>query len=312
MHVLVTGASGFIGSHLTEALLAAGHRVTGVDAFVPYYPREVKERNLERASADPTFRFVELDLRTDPLDVLFEDRLDAVVNEAAMPGLTMSWSEFDAYASCNLLLVQRLLEACRANGVSRFLQASTSSVYGAEAVGDEQVPTRPVSPYGVTKLAAEHLIRAYAATFDIEAVILRYFSIYGPRQRPDMAFNRFIAAMAAGRPITVYGDGSQTRSSTYVGDCVRATTDALAAARAGEAYNVGGGEVVSVLDAITILADVLDVTPDVRFETSRPGDQRHTCADFRKAEEGFGYRPSTPFADGLRRQAEWQLGRPTT
>ena len=308
MHVLVTGAGGFIGSHVAEALLASGHRVTGVDAFVPYYPRALKERNLEAALADPAYRFVELDLRTDPLAELFEEPLDAVVNEAAMPGLMMSWSDFDGYVSCNLLLVQRLLEACRENGVTRLLHASTSSVYGAEAVGDEDAPTRPVSPYGVTKLAAEYLIRAYAASFDIEAVILRYFSIYGPRQRPDMAFNRFIVAMAAGEPITVHGDGTQSRSSTYVGDCVRATVDALATAPSGEAYNIGGGEVVSVLDAIGILADVLGVTPDVRFEATRQGDQRHTRADVRKAEAAFGYRPSTSFAEGLRRQAEWQLG----
>lgn len=310
MHFLVTGVAGFIGSHVAEAALAEGHQVTGVDGFIPYYPQPVKQRNLARLGETDAFRFVELDLRTDSLAPLFEEQVDVVINEAAMPGLPRSWVDFEAYSSCNILLVQRLLDACREHQVPRIVHASSSSVYGTDAVGDEQIPTRPVSPYGTTKLAAEHLLYAYHVTFGIDTQVLRYFSIFGPRQRPDMAYNRFIAAMRAGDPILVFGDGLQTRSSTFVGDAVRATMAAAQTTGAGDIYNIGGGEVVSVLEVIDFLADVLGVKPVLQFEGPRAGDQRRTEADYSKAEGAFGYRPSTSVFDGLRQQVEWQLAQP--
>jgi len=305
MRVLVTGAAGFIGSHVCEKLLVLGHEVVGIDAFVDYYPREAKERNLREFAAHPRFSFSEVDLRVDSLDECL-DGVDAVVNEAAMAGLMRSWSDLDAYVSCNINGLQRLIEACQRAGVSRFVQASTSSVYGRDAVGNEAQPTRPVSPYGVTKLAAEHLLAAHVAASDFPAVILRYFSVYGPRQRPDMAYHIFIDAMLGGRPITVYGNGLQSRSNTYIDDCVGATVNALMHGDVGEAYNIGGGDEITLHRAIELIAEAADATPQIRYEAARPGDQARTWADTEKARQAFGYRPSVKPSVGLREQVEWQ------
>ena len=305
MRILVTGAAGFIGSHVIEALLALDHEVVGIDAFVDYYPREVKERNLHAVASYPRFTFAELDLRTDPLDD-YLDGVDAVVNEAAMAGLMRSWSDLDLYVSCNIIGLHRLIEASRRAGVSRFVQASTSSVYGRDAVGDETQPTRPVSPYGVTKLAAEQLLGAHVANSGFPAIILRYFSVYGPRQRPDMAYNIFIDAMLTGRPITVYGDGLQSRSNTFVADCVRGTIDALTHAEVGEVYNIGGGQEITLREAVELIAEATAATPRIRYEDARPGDQVRTWADTEKARQAFGYRPSVTPSVGLREQVEWQ------
>lgn len=306
MRVLVTGAAGFIGSHVCEALLAQGHDVTGLDAFVPYYPRAVKERNLTNLRNVGGFRFSETDLRSDPLDHLL-DGVDAVIHEAAMPGLVRSWDEFETYMSCNLLAVQRLLNASRNAGISRFIQVSTSSVYGAYAVGDELQPTRPTSPYGVTKLAAEQLVLAYVQEFGFPASILRYFSVYGPRQRPDMAYTIFIQSMLEGRPITLYGDGTQSRSNTYVADCVQGTLQAMSLARTGEIYNIGGGAEIELRRALEIIADAMQVEPEVRFEPRRRGDQLRTVADFSKAREHFGYQPLVQPEEGLLEQVRWLM-----
>jgi nucleoside-diphosphate-sugar epimerase len=309
MHVLVTGAAGFIGSHLCERLLNDGHSVTGVDGFLPTYDRAIKEANLATARANARFRFVELDLCRDPLDPAFEGGVDAIIHEAARPGLPKSWDEFEAYATGNVLALWKLLEACGRHGVGRIIHASTSSVYGAEAIGDETMPTRPVSAYGVTKLGAEQLLQAWAEGNGVETVILRYFSIFGPRQRPDMAYHRFAEALIDERPLTVYGDGEQSRSNTYVADCVDGTVRALTAAPAGEIYNIGGGDSVTVLDAIRIIAEALGVEPVVHHEPARVGDQRHTKADVSKAAEAFGYQPSTSPEAGLRAQVQWHLTR---
>lgn len=305
MRVLVTGAAGFIGSHLCEYLLALGHDVVGLDAFIPYYPRALKEDNLTLARMSPRFTFYERDLRSDPLDECLVG-VDAVIHEAAMPGLAQSWTDFDAYMTCNLQAVQRLLEASRRAGLQRFIHVSTSSVYGAHAVGDETLPTQPVSPYGVTKLSAEKLVLAYVAAFGFPAVILRYFSIYGPRQRPDMAYRIFIQAMLEGRPITVYGDGTQSRSNTFVRDCVRGTIQALEGARPGEIYNIGGGTVIQLREAIDIIAEILGVRPDIRYAPGRTGDQCHTQADCTKARRDFDYEPLVAPEEGLREQIAWQ------
>lgn len=306
MNCLVTGAAGFIGSHLCERLLALGHNVTGVDTFIPYYPRELKERNLTNARSHAGFRFHPIDLRIDPLEPLIANA-DVVFHLAAMPGLVKSWQDFDGYWTCNVLTTQRLLDTVRnANRkLQRFVLVSTSSVYGAHASGDESLPTQPISPYGVTKLAAEHTARAYSEAFGIPIVTLRYFSVYGPRQRPDMGYFKFIQALLKNEPVTVCGDGLQVRGNTYVDDCIDATIRAVQAP-VGEIFNVGGGEVVSVWDVLHKLEAIAGHKFEIRREAARPGDQQQTLADTRKLRTLLGWEPTTRIDDGLARQFHWQ------
>jgi nucleoside-diphosphate-sugar epimerase len=304
--VLVTGAAGFVGSHLCEELLDRGYEVRGVDAFIDYYPRAVKEANVLPLVGRSRFTLAVADLRTADLVGLL-DGVDVVVHAAAMPGLPRSWTDFVLYQSCNVLATQRLAEAACATAVSKLVYVSTSSVYGVDACGDETLATQPVSPYGVTKLAAEHLLGAYAASRGLPVCVLRYFSVYGPRQRPDMAYHRFVEAMLDGRPLTVHGDGTQTRSSTYVTDCVAGTVAAVERARPGEVFNVGGGQVISVLEVISILEAVLGVRAEVRHTSPRPGDQRRTAANTAKARRLLGYVPEVGPLEGLTAQARWQI-----
>ncbi len=305
MKCLVTGAAGFIGSHLCERLLQLGHAVAGIDAFIPYYPRAVKEANLAGLRHHPDFSLHAADLRDAELGPML-DGVEAVFHLAAMPGLPRSWTDFTLYEGCNVAGTQRLLEAVhRAAGLRRFVYASTSSVYGRFGSGDETLPTRPSSPYGVTKLAAEHLCRAYAEELGLPLVVLRYFSVYGPRQRPDMGYHRFIHALLHDDEIAVFGDGLQTRGNTYVEDCVAATVAALEAP-AGEVYNVGGGETASVWDIIGKLERLLGRKAVVRREPARPGDQRFTAADAGKLTRHVGWAPAVGLDEGLARQAAWQ------
>jgi nucleoside-diphosphate-sugar epimerase len=307
MRYLVTGAAGFIGSHLCERLLGLGHEVVGLDCFVPYYPRPVKERNLAEAKQHPKFRFLPLDLRADDLKPAV-DGVDVVYHLAAMPGLVASWTDFDLYLGCNVTATQRLLEAVKGSkSLKRFVYGSTSSVYGKFASGDETLPTKPVSPYGVTKLAGEQLARAHLETFGTPVSVLRFFSVYGPRQRPDMAYHIFIRALLTGEPITVYGDGQQVRGNTFVADCVEAVVKA-ADAPVGETFNVGGGEMVSVLDVLGKLERIAGKRFVVRTEAARAGDQRHTFADTTKLRRVLGWEPRTTLDEGLSRQFEWQRG----
>jgi UDP-glucuronate 4-epimerase len=308
MKIVVTGAAGFIGSTLAEALLGAGHEVVGLDAFIPYYPRPVKEDNLAGLREREGFRFFELDLRSDPLAEAL-DGADAVVHEAAMAGLMRSWTDLELYASCNLLATGRLIEASMAAGVSRFVLASTSSVYGTEAVGTEDGDLEPSSPYGITKLAAEKLVLAHVAASDFPGTIVRYFSIYGPRQRPDMAYHRFIEAMLDGQPITVFGDGEQTRSNTYIDDAVLGTMLALERGAVGGIYNIGGGFTISLNEAIATIAEAVGSRPEIQREPARRGDQRHTSADISRARAVLGYEPLTHPRDGLARQVAWHRER---
>jgi len=305
MICLVTGAAGFIGSHLCERLLADGWQVRGLDAFIPFYPRAVKESSLAECRKHPAFSFHALDLRSDDLGPVAAG-VDAVFHLAAMPGLPKSWTEYDLYESCNVRATQRLLEAVRGSqSLRRFVYASTSSVYGRFASGDESLPTRPISPYGVTKLAAELLCQAYAAERGLPLAVLRYFSVYGPRQRPDMGYHLFVRALLAGQPITVFGDGLQVRGNTYVTDCVAATVAALEAPP-GEVYNVGGGETASVWDILRKLEQLTGRTADVRREPARPGDQRFTFADTSKLTRQLGWRPRVGLDEGLAQQVAWQ------
>lgn len=299
MTVLVTGAAGFVGSTLAELLLDEGHPVLGVDAFTDYYPRQTKERNLSRVRGRAGFRFVEADLSRVAIAPLLSG-VDTVFHLAGQPGVRASWgADFGHYVRHNVLVTQRLLEACRDRHLRKLVYASSSSVYGdAEAYPTaETVRPSPVSPYGVTKLAAEHLCEVYRRSFEVPAVSLRLFTVYGPGQRPDMAFSRLVGAAVRGEPFELFGDGLQTRDFTFVGDVVRAMVDAAASGWCGVA-NIGGGARTSmreVLDVVTGLCGPLDL---VHRPTAR-GDVRDTAADTTVAQAAFGYRARTKLADGL-------------
>lgn len=304
---LVTGAAGFIGSHLCEALLELGHDVVGLDAFIPYYPRPIKEANLHGLLQHGRFQFLEADLRTDELAEAVSD-CEVIFHLAAMAGLIKSWSELELYSSCNILGTQRLLEAARYEGTPHFIQISTSSAYGREATGPETSPLEPCSPYGITKLAAEQLCLAYQNNFGVPVTILRYFSVYGPRQRPDMGYNILIRCLMENKPFIKFGDGEQTRSNTYVSDCVNATLLAFQNrdAALGEIFNVGGGEIVSLNTAIGMLEDLMGKRAIIEMRDPRPGDQKHTAANIEKITTRLGYNPRTPVLEGLQAQVTWQ------
>ena len=305
MMCVVTGAAGFIGSHLCERLLADGHAVTGIDCFTDYYPRPVKERNLAGLVGRPRFTFRELDLS---VGVLAEAVAGSewVFHLAAMAGLTRSWLDFDTYTRHNLTATHRLLEALKGSPtLKRLIYASTSSVYGKYASGDESLPTRPSSPYGITKLASEQLCRVYGDEFGVPAVVLRYFSVYGPRQRPEMGYHLFINAILRGKPITLTGDGLQVRGNTYIADCVDATIRATQA-MPGETFNLGGGELVTVLEVLRKLERITGKPAIVERHPPRKGDQLATGADVTKLARHVGWAPTTSIDEGLARQVEWQ------
>lgn len=305
MECLVTGASGFIGSHLCEQLLDEGHRVVGVDCFTSYYPRSFKENNLAELRGRDGFTFHEIDLSQDRLDY-FVRGSEWIFHLAAMPGLVKSWTHFDQYNTHNIIATQRLLEAVKGSQqLNRFIYASTSSVYGRFASGDESLPLRPSSPYGVTKLAGENLCRVYGDEFNIPAIILRYFSVYGPRQRPDMGYYKFIQAVLDGDPILLTGDGSQMRGNTYVSDCVAGTIAAVNTVP-GEIYNVGGGEVVSVIDVIHKIEHITGRRARIQRMPERRGDQQRTSADVSKLTQHTGWTPRVVLDEGLERQIAYQ------
>jgi UDP-glucuronate 4-epimerase len=314
-HVVVTGVAGFIGSHLAEALVERGHEVVGIDCFTPNYRPAEKRRNLERLLRHEAFRLVEGDLVTLALDAWLEGAC-VVFHQAAQPGVRSSWGrDFAVYVHHNILATQCLLEACARTGVPRLVAASSSSVYGdaPDYPTTEESITRPVSPYGVTKLASEHLCLAYArpGVAELSVATLRYFTVYGPRQRPDMAFRRFLTAAYADEPIVVYGDGEQTRDFTYVDDAVRANLLAMNAPIRAEAINVGGGRRVSLNEVLDLVGSRTGRRLRVERAPAQHGDARHTGADGTRAEALLGYRPETPLEQGLADQAAWvaaQLG----
>ncbi len=305
-HALVTGAAGFIGSHLSERLLASGVRVTGVDCFTDYYDPALKRRNLETARAHPSFGLLELDLGRADLAALPD--VDVVFHQAAQAGVRASWgAEFATYAHHNVLATQRLLERYRGAKLERFVYASSSSVYGDA----EQFPTpetllpRPFSPYGVTKLAGEHLVLLYGRNFGLPVSALRYFTVYGPRQRPDMAFHKFCRALLRGDEIPVFGDGKQSRDFTYIDDAIEANVRAWKASAPQGVYNVGGGSQVEVLEAIAILERALGARAQVRLEPRPPGDPLRTRADATRIRSDLGFAPATPIEQGLAAEAAW-------
>lgn len=310
MKCLVTGAAGFIGSSLSERLLDLGHEVVGVDCFTDYYSVDLKRANLTKALASPGFRFIEGDLNDADLRDLLSG-VDVVFHEAAQPGVRMSWgAHFDIYARNNVLVTQKLLEAAKDSRISRFVCASSSSVYGdsPDLPLRESARPQPVSPYGVTKLAAEHLCHLYHVNYGVPTVSLRYFTVYGPRQRPDMAFNKFIKSALTGGEITVFGDGEQTRDFTFISDAVDANLRAAEAENAvGRVFNVGGGSSISVNAVLDILRELIGDLK-IRREPDQKGDVRHTMSDTQAAREILGYSPKVSIREGLQREVEWMRG----
>lgn len=312
MRALVTGCAGFIGSHLTEALLSDGVGVLGIDCFNDNYQRSMKLRNLDHHTKDwESFEFVPIDLSLGDLDELVSE-CDVVFHLAAEPGVRMSWgARFDRYVRNNIVATQHLLDAMRAFPDKRFVYASSSSVYGdAERFPTpEDVIPRPRSPYGATKLSAEHLCQLYTANYGLHTVSLRYFTVYGPRQRPDMAFHRFCAAALRGETVTVFGDGFQTRDFTYVDDIVAGT---MAASRAdvpaGAVYNLGGGSQTSVREALDAISELSGRSVDVVYTAEERGDVRHTSADTSRARRELGFAPATSVREGLAAELEWLAG----
>ncbi len=308
MRVLVTGAAGFIGSNLSEKLLALGHDVVGVDCFSDYYPRWIKERNLQRLrTVGAAFRFEEGDLSRIALQPLLRD-VQWVFHQAAQAGVRASWGEsFQVYAKDNVMATQRLLEAVKGMPLQKFVYASSSSIYGdAESFPTpESALPRPVSPYGVTKLAGEQLCYLYWRNYGVPTVALRYFTVYGPRQRPDMAFHIFSRALLEGRPINIFGDGQQTRDFTFIQDALSANVLAAERGEPGSVYNIGGGSQITLRDAIALLEDAAGREAILTYEDVRRGDARHTSADIHKAERELGYQPTVTIAEGLKRELAW-------
>jgi nucleoside-diphosphate-sugar epimerase len=306
---LVTGCAGFIGSRLVERLLYDGTSVLGIDCFTDYYAKETKKANLRRFRDHPGFEFQRLDLSRDPLDGLLGG-VDVVYHLAGQPGVRASFGAgFKMYVRHNLEATQRLLERAIDQPLQALVYASSSSVYGEDNVypTPEDAPRRPHSPYGMTKLAVEELAGVYLRNHGVPVVGLRYFSVYGPGQRPDMAFTRFISQLLAGHQLTVFGDGAQIRDFTYVDDAVRATIAAAARGRPGTIYNIGGGHPAQLHEAYELLAKILHRPADILALPSVPGDVRETGADGSLAREELGFTPQVTLDDGLRAQVKAAL-----
>ncbi|MFO7966372.1 MAG: GDP-mannose 4,6-dehydratase [Archaeoglobaceae archaeon] len=302
MKAFVTGCCGFIGSHLTERLLKEGFEVIGIDCFTDYYSREIKEQNLENISEE-NFYFMEKDI----MDLDEFPEVDYVFHQSAQAGVRKSWGkEFEIYANYNIMATQKLLEFYKARGLKKFVYASSSSVYG-----DSELPMRednrllPISPYGVSKLAGENLCYLYWKNFGVPTVSLRYFTVYGERQRPDMAMHKFIRSIMDGEEITVFGDGEQTRDFTYVGDIVESNLLAARSDLRGEILNVGGGSRISVNSMIKVLEGILGREAKVRYVEKQKGDVRDTLADTNKIERLLGWKPEVTIEEGLKREVEW-------
>jgi nucleoside-diphosphate-sugar epimerase len=310
---VVTGAGGFVGSHLVEALLARGESVVGVDCFTPYYDPEAKRHNLEAALAHDAFSLVETDLREADLMPVVEGA-DTVYHQAAQPGVRLSWSDgFGEYASHNVLATQRLLEAARDSNVARFVYASSSSVYGNQ----DRYPTvesdlpRPYSPYGVTKLAAEHLCGLYAENWGLHTIALRYFTVFGPRQRPDMSIHRLCEAVLTGAPFPRFGDGTQVREFTYVGDIVAANLRAADAAVApGTVVNIAGGGEITLNDLIATVGELAGTPVAIEDHPAQAGDAKRNGGATDRADALLGWQPAVGLRDGIAAQLSWHADRP--
>jgi UDP-glucose 4-epimerase len=307
MNALITGVAGFIGSHLAARLLADGATLTGIDCFTDYYPRHVKEANLSAVGGRAGFRFVETSIADADLDGLLRGTTH-VFHLAAQAGVRKSWGrDFRVYTVNNVEATQLLLEACVGRPLERLVYASSSSVYGDEVaipMREDALP-QPVSPYGVTKLAAEQLCNLYCVNHAVPATSVRYFTVYGPRQRPDMGFHRFLSAALNDEPVTVYGDGEQTRDFTYVSDAVDATVAAAVRGVPGRAYNVGGGSRVSINEVLRIVERCAGRPVHIQREPPQKGDMRDTYADTSRAGADLGFSPRVRLAEGIDAECRW-------
>jgi UDP-glucose 4-epimerase len=307
MKCLVTGVAGFVGSHLAERLVREGHEVVGIDCFVPYYPRWMKEQNLEGLCSHPRFRFIEANLIDVDLPALLAQGIECIFHQAAQAGVRASWGkEFAEYTSLNILGTQQLLEAAKACALRKFVYASSSSVYGDVTtlpMREDALP-KPLSPYGVSKLSAEHLCYLYWKNYGVPSIALRYFTVYGPRQRPDMAFHRFFRLLLEDRAIPIYGDGEQTRDFTFIDDIVEANILAAQSTVSGEALNIGGGTTVTLRGAISLCEAVSGKRAQLDMRPEEKGDVRQTLADVSRARQQLGYQPKVDLQEGL--TAEWQ------
>jgi len=312
MKALVTGAAGFIGSHLTASLLDKGATVVGIDCFTDYYPRAIKERNLEENRLREGFRFAETKIETADLPALL-DGVTHVFHLAAQAGVRKSWGkDFKIYTVNNIDATQLLLEACVNRPIEKFVHASSSSVYGDRApipMREDALP-QPVSPYGVTKLAAEQLGYLYHVNFKVPTVAMRYFTVYGPRQRPDMAFNRFIRAAIKDEPITLFSDGEQTRDFTFVADAVAATIAAGERGVSGASYNIGGGSRVSMNHVVKIIEKIAGHPLKIQREEAQKGDMRDTYADTTLAKKDLGFSPKVSLEEGIQAEYRWLASSP--
>ena len=310
MRCLVSGIAGFIGSHLAERLVRDGHEVISIDCFLDYYPREVKEENLAGLKKSPNFHFQEANLLELDLPALVQ-KTDFIFHLAAQAGVRASWGEsFSIYTENNIRATQRLLESCKGQKVSKFILASSSSVYGdaEEMPTSENSAPKPVSPYGLSKLACEHLCYLYWKNHKIPYLALRYFTVYGPRQRPDMAFHKFLRSALHGKEIEIYGDGNQTRDFTYISDIINATVKSISTDAVAESVNLGGGSPATIWQVLNIIEDITGKRVRLRHIEEQKGDVRHTCADITKAQRILGYAPQVRLGEGLRKQFLWQKG----
>jgi len=307
MNFLITGACGFIGSHVSQTLLEQGHAVKGVDCFVDFYDRRIKELNLSSLQQYPQFSFMEEDVNNLTREELSD--AEVIVHQAAQAGVRSSWGKnFEVYTHHNVLATQKLLELAAQLPLKRFVYASSSSVYGKvdKLPLEETDLPQPISPYGVSKLAAEHLCNLYYTNFDVPAVSLRYFTVYGPGQRPDMAFHRFFRALLKDEEIKVFGDGEQTRDFTYIDDIVKANLNAVFEPELeGQVFNIAGGHRISLLEAIRTMETITGKNARIRYLERQKGDPRDTYADTTLAQKHLSYKPATRLEDGLSRQAAY-------
>ncbi|MDO9034777.1 MAG: GDP-mannose 4,6-dehydratase [Methanoregula sp.] len=303
MKALVTGCAGFIGSHITDRLLADGYEVTGIDCFTDYYARSIKVSNISDARKNPRFTFIEKDI----LEMASFPDVDYIFHEAAQAGVRASWgSSFSIYTRNNIEATQRLLEWFKDKSLTKFVYASSSSVYGdAPLPMREDMKPQPVSPYGVSKLAAEHLCYLYWKNYGVPTVSLRYFTVYGPRQRPDMAINKFVKAITHGDALTLYGDGMQTRDFTFVADVIEANLLAAQNGSSGDVYNIGGGSRITVNDLIREMEQQCQKVAKIVPSSEQKGDTRDTLADNRKARESLGWLPKITVHEGIEQYVRW-------
>ena len=299
MRAVVTGCAGFIGSHLTERLLEEKFEVVGIDCFTAHYPREIKERNIAGALKHRNFQLIEADI----LETKEFPQADYIFHNAAQPGVRASWGkDFEIYVRNNVLATQMLLELYKDREIKKFIYASSSSIYGnAELPLKEEVVPKPVSPYGVTKLAGENLCHLYHVNYRVPLITLRYFTVYGPRQRPDMAIHKLVSAILGNNEVLIFGDGTQTRDFTYVDDVVEANILAARSDIDGMVFNIGGGNRISVNDLVTLIGRMLNREPKVRYVEEQKGDVRHTWAHTDRAKTELGWQPRVNIAEGLKK-----------